>query len=109
MSKIEEVKAKIREGNMETAMAMAMAEAMKLEIVTTVNDSDALSHSQCYRSHLDLLNNEIDHQIDEQKNNEHLQNLHFQEVEKAHEKILKNVQSLQKMFALLQDNLNELN
>ncbi|MGI0481600.1 hypothetical protein ACN4EE_12505 [Geminocystis sp. CENA526] len=109
MSKIEEVKAKIREGNIETAMAMAMAEAMKLEIVTTVNDSDALSHSQCYRSNLDLLNNEIDHQIDHQKNNEHLKKIHFQEVEKAHEKILQNVQSLQKMFTLLQDNLNELN
>lgn len=109
MSKIEEIKAKIREGNIETAMAMAMAEAMKLEIITTVNDSDTLSHSHCYRSNLDLLNNEIDHQIDDQRNSEQLENLHFQEVGKAHEKILQNVQSLQKMFTLLQDNLSELN
>ncbi|BAQ64093.1 hypothetical protein [Geminocystis sp. NIES-3709] len=108
MSKIEEVKAKIREGNIETAMAMAMAEAMKLEIVTTVNDGDNSSHSQCYRSNIDLLNNEIDHQLDEVQNNNQIEKLHFHEVEKSHEKILQNVQSLQKMFNLLQESLNEI-
>jgi len=108
MSKIEEVKAKIREGNIESAMAMAMAEAMKIEIVTTVNDENNSSDTYSCHSFIDLLQNEIEHRIHENNTHPHLENIHFQEVEKAHDKILQNIQSLQKMFTLIQQNLEDL-
>jgi hypothetical protein len=102
MSKIEEVKAKIRNGEIEEAMAIAMSEAMKIEIVTTTSDQDN-SPSASSRTFIDLLQNEIDHELGDP----HIENLHFQEVEKAHEKILQNAQSLQKIFNILQQNLDE--
>ncbi|BAQ60233.1 hypothetical protein GM3708_639 [Geminocystis sp. NIES-3708] len=104
MSKIEEVKAKIRNGEIEEAMAMAMSEVMKIEIVTTTNDQNN-SSSSSYRTFIDLLQNEIEHDLGENQ----VENLHFQEVEKAHEKILQNAQSLQKMFNILQTNISEFN
>lgn len=103
MSKLEEVKAKIRNGEIEEAMAMAMSEAMKIEIITTANDNHNHGSSSC-RTFIDLLNNEIEHDLGDY----HIENIHFQEVEKAHDKIIKNVQSLQNMFTLLQNNLSQI-
>jgi uncharacterized protein with PIN domain len=102
MSKIEEVKAKIRNGEIEEAMAMAMSEVMKIEIVTITNEQHNSSSPSC-RTFIDLLHNEIDHELGDAQ----VENLHFQEVEKAHEKILQNAQSLQKMFNILRHNLDE--
>lgn len=100
MSKIEEVKAKIRNGEIEEAMSIAMSEVMKIEIVTTTNEEN---NSTSCRTFIDLLHNEIDHELGDAQ----VENLHFQEVEKAHEKILQNAQSLQKMFGILQQNLDK--
>jgi hypothetical protein len=100
MSKIDEVKTKIRNGNINEAIAIAMSEVMKIEIITTTNEQH--NSSSC-RTFIDLLHNEIDHELGDSQ----VENLHFQEVEKAHEKILQNADSLQKMFSLLQQNLTE--
>ena len=99
MSNTEEVKTKIKQGKLDEAMTLAMIEAMKLEIVTNVSNVD----DSC-RTSLSLLENKIEHQLGSQN----LQSFHFSEVEKAHSKILENVQNLQQMFTLLQDNLNKL-
>ena len=100
MSNIEEVKEKIQQGKLDEAMAMAMIQAMRLEIVTTSNNQD--SPSSC-RTLIDLLENEIEHELGDSS----LEKFHFAEVEKAHGRIIENIQSLQKMFALLQDNLDK--
>ncbi len=100
MSSIEEVKNKIKQGQLDEAMAMAMIEAMKLEIVTTSSNPD--NPSSC-RTLINILENEIENELGDSS----LEKFHFAEVEQAHSKILQNVQSLQKMFALLQDNVDK--
>ena len=101
MSKIEEVKAKIKEGKLDEAMAMAMVEAMKLEIITTSTNQD--NSSSC-RTLIDLLENEIEHELGDNR----LEKFHFSQVEQAHGQMLQNVQSLQKMFTFLQKNMDKL-
>ncbi|GAB4322922.1 MAG: hypothetical protein Kow0091_30300 [Geminocystis sp.] len=101
MSKIEEVKAQIRQGNLEEAMAIAISEAMKIEIMTAnINGDDSTA---CH-SLIDLLENEIEHQLGDKS----LENIHFEELENAHNHILQNVQSLQQMFVILKKNYQEL-
>ncbi len=111
MSKIEEVKAKIKAGEINEAMSMAMAEAMKIEVVTTLAEEDKQPSNVYLRTLIDLLQNEIDNEFGESftnnRNASQVEKLHFQEVEIAHGRILQNIQSLQKMFALLQDNLDK--
>ena len=101
MSNIEEVKEKIKQGKLDEAMAMAMIEAMKLEIVTTNSNPD--NPSSC-RTFINVLENEIKHELGDSS----LENFHFSEVEKAHSKILQNVQSVKNMFTLLQENVEKL-
>lgn len=102
MSKIEEVKAKIINGETEEAMAIAMSEVMKIEIVTTTHEQNNSLSSSC-RTIINLLQNEIEHDLGDS----HIEKLHFQEVAKAHDKILQNAQSIQKMFNILQTNISE--
>lgn len=101
MSRIEDVKAKIREGKLEDAMAMAMAEAMRIQIVTSSNQTG--KEISCH-STIDLLENEIEHELGDKT----LENRHFRELDQAHSRILQNVESLQQMFNLLQNNLSSL-
>lgn len=101
MSKIEEVKGKIRDGDIDQAMAIAMSEALKIEIVTSS------SQDGNFRSTVNLLENEIEHELGESldgNNGDQIKQLHFQEVENANQRILQNIQSLQTMFNLLQEN-----
>ncbi|AFZ46163.1 hypothetical protein Cyast_0180 [Cyanobacterium stanieri PCC 7202] len=102
MSKIEEVKGKIRDGDIDQAMAIAMSEALKIEIVTSS------SQDGNFRSTVNLLENEIEHELGESldgnNNSDQIKQLHFQEVENANQRILQNIQSLQTMFNLLQEN-----
>lgn len=111
MSTIEEVKAKIKAGEINEAMSMAMAEAMKIEVVTTLVEEEKSPSTVYFRTLIDLLQNEIDNEFGESfsthQNAVQIQKLHFQEVEIAHERILQHIQSLQKMFVLLQDNLEK--
>ena len=77
MSNIEEVKEKIKQGKLDEAMAIAMIEAMKLEIVTT--NSNPENASSC-RTFINVLENEIKHELGDSS----LEDFHFSEVEKAH-------------------------
>lgn len=108
MSKIEEVKAKIRDGNIDEAMAIALSEALKIEIVTNASSQDSGEQEIHFRSTINLLENEIENEFGEsftqQNKGDKIQQLHFQEVENAHQRILQNIQSLQTMFGLLQEN-----
>ena len=108
MSKIEEVKAKIRSGEINEAMSIALAESMKIEVVTTLSEKEGQSATVYFRTLINLLENEIDNEFSEsfEQNTtaKKVEKLHFQEVKNAHERILKNIQSLQKMFAILQEN-----
>lgn len=101
MSNIEEIKEKIKQGKLDEAMAMAMIQAMKLEIVTTSSNHN--NPSSC-RTVINLLENEIENELGDSS----LEQFHFAEVEKAHSQIVENVQNLQKMFALLQENIGKL-
>lgn len=110
MSKIEEVKAKIRAGEINEAMTIAMTEAMKMEVVTTLSDGDENSSAVHFRTLIDLLHNEIDNQfgapVTDNKTAAQLEKLHFQQVEVAHDRVLQNLQSMQQMFTLIKDNLD---
>lgn len=107
MSKIDEVKALITAGDIEKARALVLGGALKIEIVTSITDGDNSHSDPQIKSIIDLLNNEIDHELDQNiLNHDHYQeinNLHFQEVEKAHTTILQNLQSLQEIFALIEE------
>ena len=111
MSKIDEVKTKIRAGEINEAMSIAMAEAMKIEFVTSLSEDGGKSISVAFRTLIDLLQNEIENEFKESSESnsaiKQVENLHFQEVAIAHQRILQNVQSLQQMFELLQDNLKK--
>ncbi|MGY6530381.1 MAG: hypothetical protein ACXITR_10680 [Cyanobacterium sp.] len=108
MSKIQEIKAQIRDGNIDQAMAIAMSEALKIEIVTSSSPHQQPNQDIHFRSTVNLLENEIENELggsfENQDNNEKIQKIHFQEVENAHQRILQNIQSLQNMFTLLQEN-----
>ncbi|MBE9222435.1 hypothetical protein IQ215_06965 [Cyanobacterium stanieri LEGE 03274] len=108
MSKIQEIKAQIRDGNIDQAMAIAMSEALKIEIVTSSSPQQTTTQDIHFRSIINLLENEIENELgnsfEDQGNGEKVQKIHFQEVDNAHQRILQNIQSLQNMFALLQEN-----
>jgi hypothetical protein len=105
MSILEEVKAKIKAGEINEAMSMAMSEVMKLEIITSLSDVNEKLSSPHLCTVIDLLENEIDYQISEEliSNDlyEQIKQIHHQQVQQGNERILKNVESLQKMFSML--------
>lgn len=107
MSKIAEVKAKIRAGEIDEAMSIAMAESMKIEVVTTLSKGEGQSSTVCFRTLIDLLQNEIDNEFSESvaqnQVGKKVEKLHFQEVKIAHQRILSNIKSLKKMFEILQN------
>jgi ABC-type Zn uptake system ZnuABC Zn-binding protein ZnuA len=112
MSKLEEVKAKIQAGELSDAMSIAISEAMKLEIVTFLSENEDQPSPPYLRTLIDLLDNEIEYQISEQLMNNNFYNqikqVHVEQVQQANERILKNVESLQKMFSLLNNSLKEI-
>jgi hypothetical protein len=112
MSRLEEVKAKIKAGELSDAMSLALSEAMKLEIVTFMSENEKQDSPLYLRTLIDLLENEIEYQISEQLMNNSFYNqikeVHVEQVQQANERILKNVESLQKMFSLLQKSLAEI-
>ncbi|MBF2057954.1 MAG: hypothetical protein IGQ45_12235 [Cyanobacterium sp. T60_A2020_053] len=107
MSKIDEVKALITAGEIEQARALVLGGALKIEIITSITDGDNSNSDPQIRSVIDLLNNEIEHELDQNilnhRHHQEINNLHFQEVEKAHDTILQNLQSLQQIFSLIQE------
>lgn len=109
---LEEVKAKIKTGEINEAMAIAFSQAIKLEIVTCISEGEKILSSTRLRTLIDLLNNEIDYQISEDLINNNSYNkfkqIHHSQVEQGNERIIKNVESLQKMFSVLNQTLSDL-
>ena len=102
MSNREQIEAKIQQGELKEAMTMAIMEAMKLEIVT----SNQGQENQAYRTTINLLENQVEHQLGEADVS--LEKFHFSQVETAREMMLQNVASLQEIFTLLQENVDRL-
>ncbi len=112
MSILEEIKAKIKAGEINEAMSMAISEALKLEIVTSLSEVEQQPSTNYLRTLINLLGNEMEYQVSEplisNSAYNYVKQVHFEQVEQGNERILKNVESLQKMFSMMNDNLSEL-
>ena len=112
MTILEEIKAKIRAGEINEAMSMAISEALKLEIVTSLSEIERQPSTNYLRTFINLLENEMEYQVSEQLISNsaynYVKQVHLEQVEQGNERILKNVESLQKMFSMLSHNLSEL-
>ena len=112
MSILEEIKAKIKAGEIDEAMSIAISEAMKLEIITSVSEVEPQISPPYLRTFIDLLKNEIEYQMSDQllnhNSSNYIQKVHLEQVQQGNERILKNVESLQKMFSVLNHTLSEL-
>ena len=122
MTAIEEFKQKIREGQLFDAFTLAVSEAIELKITTWVSSSNLETQAiiakgkpfseSCLRTRINLVNGEIENEIgSEIVNNQdyaELKKLHQEQVKKGRETVLKNLESLQKMFAILGSTLAEI-
>lgn len=111
MTMLEQIKAKIQTGETNEAMAMAMSEVMKLEIITCISDDNSQISPPYLRTTIDLFENEIDYQISEELINsnsyEQIKKIHSQRTQQGNERILKNVANLKKMFSMLNATLSD--
>lgn len=111
MTALEEFQAKIQEGEIYDAMAIAMGEAIELKISTWIvsdeNNSESASQSGYrMRTRINLIDGEIDNEIGRKfasnpAYNE-LQKLHLEQVTKGREILLNNLASLQSMLSALE-------
>lgn len=112
MDMLETIKNKIKAGEINEAMSMAISEAMKLEIITSLSDASQQISSPYLRTFIDLLNNEVEYQISEELMNDSIYNnikeIHNEQMHEGNERILKNIESLQKMFSMLNQTLADL-
>lgn len=122
MTAIEEFKQKIRERKLLEAFTLAASEAIELKITTWVSSSNLETQAiiakdkpfseSCLRTRINLVNGEIDNEIGSEiiKNQDYaeLKKLHQEQVKKGRETILRNLESLQKMFAILNNTLAEM-
>lgn len=112
MNMLEEIKEKIQTGEINEAMAMAISEVMKLEVVTSVSDVNPEVSNPYLRTVIDLFENEINYEISEEfisnSSYQHVKEIHEQQIQQGNEQILKNVESLKKMFSMLNQTLSEL-
>ena len=122
MTASEEFKQKIRAGQLFDAFALAVSEAIELKITTWVSSSNIETQSiiakdepfseSCLRTRINLFKGEIDNEIGStligNKDYAELQKLHQEQVQQGREIILKNLESLQKMFVVLNSTLGDL-
>ena len=112
MSASDEFRAKITAGEMLDAMAIAMSEAIELNITTWITD-EADSPGQesqpghRMRTRINLIDGEVDNEIGREFATnpayDQLQKLHLEQVRKGREILLNNLASLQSMFAMLNE------
>ena len=116
MTAMEEFRNKIRAKQMLEALTLAMSEAIELNITTWVASSeiDSAEESQPgYRLHtrINLVEGEVENEIGSEflKNPAYseLQKLHLEQVRQSRTTLLKNINSLQKMFAVVSDTFPE--
>ena len=113
MTPLEEFKAKVRAGEMFDALAIAMSEAIELNITTSVASSekeqlgDVAQPGYRMRTRINLVDGEVDNEIGREFASNpayaELQKLHLEQVQQGREILLNNLASLQSMFAMLND------
>ncbi len=122
MTASEEFKQKIRERKLLEAFTLAASEAIELKITTWVSYSNLETQAiiakdkpfseSCLRTRINLVNGEINNEIGSEiiKNQDYaeLKKLHQEQVKQGRETILRNLESLQKMFAILNNTLAEI-
>lgn len=118
MTAIEEFKAKIKAGEMFEALTLAMSEAIELNITTWVSSSnldfpeDEPQPGYRLRTSINLIDCKMENEIGSEflgnSDYEKIQQLHLEQVKQGREILLRNLESLQKMFVILTETLSEL-
>ena len=115
MTAIEEFKQKIRERKLFDAFTLAVSEAIELKITTWASSSNIETQAiiarsepfseSCLCTRINLVNGEIETEIGSEiiKNQDYaeLEKLHQEQVKQGRETVLKNLEGLQKIFAIL--------
>jgi hypothetical protein len=118
MTAMEEFREKIRAGAIFDALTLAMSEAIELKITTWVAGSDtdipdeASQPGYRLRTRMNLVSGEVENEIGSEFMNNpayaDLQKLHLEQVQQGREVLIKNLESLQAMFAIFNDTLADL-
>ncbi len=115
MASSDEFRKALRAGKLTDAFVLAMSQAHQLNITTSIAfpekhssqsaTSSAPRSRQSLRTRLDLVEGKIDNEIDEQFLSnplyQEVQQFHRQQVNRGHQTIAQNLESLQQMFRLL--------
>ena len=116
MTAIEQFRAKIEAGEIKEALALAISEAIELKITTWVasDRQETLTESQPgyrWRTRLDIVNGEVENEIGSEFINNpayrELQKLHLEQVQQGREILLRNIETLQAMFAIYNNALKQ--
>jgi hypothetical protein len=118
MSAMKEFREKIRAGEIFDALTLAMSEAVELKITTWVAAPEAdtqVDNSQPgyrLRTRMNLVSGEVENEIGSEFMHNpayaQLQKLHLEQVQQGREILIKNLESLQAMFAIFNETLTDL-
>jgi hypothetical protein len=118
MTGMEEFREKIRAGAIFDALTLAMSEAVELKITTWVaapeSDCEGETSQPGYRlrTRMNLVSGEVENEIGSEFMHNpayaQLQKLHLEQVQQGREVLIKNLESLQTMFAIFNDTLTDL-
>jgi hypothetical protein len=127
---IDEFKDKLRSGEIFEALTIAMSEAIELKVTTWISSAESPPTSQdfyangtlkedlqpskgsCLSTRINLVDGEIENEIgSEFIGNEayaELQKFHLEQVKEGREILLKNIESLQKIFVVMTNTMSQL-
>jgi hypothetical protein len=117
---IEEFKEKLRSGEIYDALTIAMSEAIELKVTTWVSSAEESQGTldrepqsgRCLRTRINIVDGEVENEIGSDFiGNEayaELQRFHLEQVREGREILLKNLESLQKMFVVLSNTMSQL-
>lgn len=122
MTASDEFKEKLKAGEIFDAFNLAISEAIELEITTWVSSSDSDNQSSgnanqpkpgyCMRTRMNLVDGKIENEVGSQfiGNGPYteLMQFHLEQVKEGRQIVLKNLESLQKMFVVLTSTLSQL-
>ena len=118
MTPLEEFQAKVKAGAIFEALAIAMSEAIELEITTSIalttdrQSESAWDSSAQMQTRINLIEGKIENEISREFANNpayaQLQKLHLDQVKHGRELIINNLASLQSMLAILNDTQSEI-